>query len=87
MTWKPSISFNKSHFQGKLSALCFSPHSSIFATSGGDKKIRIWDSQNNKQLYETEELEFEIKTMDWSENEKFIAAADIKNNIYIFEQD
>lgn len=59
------------------------PTEQIFASSGGDRTIRIWN--NKKMIKCSSQLAHDPTALDWSPNGKFIAAGDRWGYLSIFD--
>ena len=84
-TKKLKRSIMKSHYDQELWGLTVNPkNSNQIATGGGDKTLRIWDINKNRQLF-CRMLAEDFRAIDWSSNGKFIIIGTINGAIYHFD--
>lgn len=66
----------EAHFEGEVWGCAVDPTSTKFATSGGDKFIRIWDIATKKLVASSEILPNDVRAIDWSPSGQMIIAGD-----------
>lgn len=68
--------YMQGHFEGELWGCAVNvSNPRLFVTSGDDKTIRLWDISEKKMLAFVK-LEKEVRAIDWSQDGKFLVAAD-----------
>src|SRR4030042_391873 len=98
-TLASSVTDNYGHYSAKLwdafnlteiltlpgtPPLCFSPDGKILAIGSNSYNIKLWDSSSGKEVRALKMGQFDIKSISFSPNGKWLAAAD-GMNIYIWE--
>jgi len=62
-----------------------SPNSNNFVTVGADNTLRLWDVKGYKSIKVNNELDKDVRAIDWSSNGEFMVMADIKGMIYLID--
>lgn len=66
------------------SAVAFSPNGTSFATGGGDRIIRIWDTATGKATTQLSGAERAVNALAFSQNDEFLLAASNDNSTKIW---
>lgn len=80
-TGKLKSSIVNGHFQGvpafaEIWGCTAHPTEQVFATSGSDRRIRVWGPK--KMIAVSEPFEYDVTALDWSSDGTFIAVGDRK---------
>lgn len=59
------------------------PSKQIFASAGGDRRVRLWDM--NKMLKVSEAFDDDITSLAWSPDGKFISCGDRESKVIILD--
>lgn len=72
--------YMRGHYDGEVWGAAAHPSETQFVTCGGDKTIRVWDTQ--KMLRASEPFEDDIRSCDWSSSAKFICVGGANGKAY-----
>ncbi|MCQ2816775.1 MAG: hypothetical protein MJ252_05860 [archaeon] len=76
-----------SHCKGEVWAIGVNPKDkNIIVTGGGDKSLRVWDINKNKQLIYKDFPE-EFRAIDWSSDGKFMVVGTMSGLVYYIPSD
>lgn len=70
----------RGHFDGEVWGAAVHPSETLFATCGGDKTVRIWDTR--KMIIASEPFAADIKSLDWSSNGKWLCIGGADGKAY-----
>lgn len=74
----------RGHYDGELWGLAVNPKKLEFATSGGDKTLRLWDIINGEMIKNSGPQEVDLRALDWSPDGRLIAAGHTNATISLF---
>ena len=74
---------NDNNLKNKLFSIVFSPDGK-YISSGRSKTVKIWDIQKNKKIWQFNEAEYSIISLDYSHNNKYVASGDDNSTIRVY---